>query len=102
MDKVFSPNPEIGFWSGANALAAKINEGVIPAEKAGEAWSQLIAFRIDAALALFFAIVLWVVIADMLRMSLRMRAGRPVLPLSESQYVKTQLAPGMAGAGSHS
>ncbi len=100
--KVFSPNPEIGFWSGANALAAKINEGVIPVEKAGEAWSQVIAFRIDAALALFFAIVLWVVIADMLRMSLRMRAGRPVLPLSESQYVKTQLAPGMAGAGSHS
>ncbi|MEQ1881320.1 MAG: carbon starvation CstA family protein [Burkholderiales bacterium] len=100
--KVFSPNPEIGFWSGANALAAKINEGVIPVEKAGEAWSQVIAFRIDAALALFFAIVLWVVIADMLRMSLRMRAGRPVPPLSESQYVKTQLAPGMAGAGSHS
>jgi carbon starvation protein len=99
--KVFSPNPEIGFWSGANALAARIAEGTIPAEKVGEAWSQVIAFRIDAALALFFAIVLWVVIADMLRMSLRMRAGRSVLPLSESQYVKTQLVPGMVGAGSH-
>jgi carbon starvation protein len=96
--KVFSPNPEIGFWSGANALAARIAEGAIPAEKVGEAWSQVIAFRIDAALALFFAIVLWVVIADMLRMSLRMRAGRPVLPLSESRYVKTQLLPGMAGS----
>ncbi|MFN0038969.1 MAG: carbon starvation CstA family protein [Burkholderiales bacterium] len=99
--KVFSPNPEIGFWSGANAIADKIASGVIPAEKAGEAMAQVIAFRIDAALALFFAIVLWVVIADMLRMTLRMRAGKSVLPLSESQYIKTQLKPGMAGAGLH-
>ncbi len=96
--KVFSPNPEIGFWSGANALADKIDAGAIAAEKIGETMAQIIAFRIDAALALFFAIVLWVVIADMLRMSLRMRAGKKVLPLSESNYVKTQLSPGLAGA----
>ncbi len=96
--KVFSPNPEIGFWSGANALAARIDSGAIPAEKIGETMAQIIAFRIDAALALFFAIVLWVVIVDMLRMSLRMRAGKKVLPLSESNYVKTQLSPGMATA----
>ncbi len=96
--KVFSPNPEIGFWSGANALAAKIDAGAIADEKIGETMAQIIAFRIDAALALFFAIVLWVVIADMLRMSLRMRAGKKVLPLSESNYVKTQLSPGLAGA----
>ena len=96
--KVFSPNPEIGFWSGANALAAQIDAGAIAADKIGETMAQIIAFRIDAALALFFAIVLWVVIADMLRMSLRMRAGKKVLPLSESNYVKTQLSPGLAGA----
>jgi carbon starvation protein len=89
VQKVFSPNPEMGFWSGANALAAKIAEGAIPAEKIAETWSQVIALRIDAALALFFAIVLWVVIFDMLRMTLRLRAGKPVLPLSESGYVKS-------------
>jgi carbon starvation protein len=89
VQKVFSPNPEMGFWSGANALAAKIAEGTIPAEKIAETWSQVIALRIDAVLALFFAIVLWVVIFDMLRMTLRLRAGKPVLPLSESGYVKS-------------
>jgi carbon starvation protein len=90
--KVFSPNPEIGFWSGANALAARLAEGVIPAEKVAETWAQIIAFRIDAALALLFAALLWVVIVDMLRMSLRLTSGRPVLPLAESGYVRTQLA----------
>ncbi|MCC7546523.1 MAG: carbon starvation protein A [Burkholderiales bacterium] len=89
--KVFSPNPEIGFWSGANAIADRIASGAIPADKLGDAWAQVIAFRIDAALALLFAILLWVVILDMLRMTLRFTSGRPVLPLSEAQYERTQL-----------
>ena len=94
--KVFSPNPEIGFWSGANFLAGKIADGSIPAEKIAGTWAQVVAFRIDAALALFFAIMLWVVIVDMLRMTFRMRSGKSVLPLSESGYIKTnpQLASG--------
>jgi carbon starvation protein len=90
--KVFSPNPEIGFWSGASALAAQLADGLIPAEKAAETWAQVIAFRIDAALALLFATLLWVVIIDMLRVSLRFTSGKPVLPLAETQYVRTQLS----------
>jgi len=97
--KVFSPNPEIGFWSGANALSAKIADGVIPPEKIAETWAQVVAFRIDAALALFFAIMLWVVIVDMLRMTFRMRSGKPVLPLSESKYIKSD--PQLATGSSH-
>jgi len=30
-----------------------------------------------------------------LRMSLRMRSGKAVLPLSESKYIRTQLDPAM-------
>jgi carbon starvation protein len=97
--KVFSPNPEIGFWSGANALAGKIADGSVPADKIAETWTQVVAFRIDAALALFFAIMLWVVIADMLRMTFRMRSGKPVLPLSESNYVRSD--PRLAAGASH-
>ena len=37
--------------------------------------------------------MLWVVIVDMLRMSMRIRSGKPVLPLSESKYIRTQLDP---------
>ena len=70
----------------------------VAADKVAETWSQVVALRIDAVLALFFAIVLWVVIADMLRMTLRMRSGKPVLPLSESAYVRSdpRLAVGTA------
>jgi len=58
----------------------------------------IIGQQIDAALAFFFAAVLWIVIFDMLRMSLRMRSGRTVLPLSESNYIKTRLDPDLVGA----
>jgi carbon starvation protein len=101
VEKVFSPNPEIGFWSGANALAAKIAEGSIAADKVGEAWSQVIAFRIDAALALLFAALLWVVIVDMLRVALRFVNGKPVLPLAEANYMRTQLDARMVTTSIH-
>jgi carbon starvation protein len=90
--KVFSPNPEIGFWAGANALAQQLAGGLIPAEKAAETWAQVVAFRIDAALAFLFAALLWVVIFDMLRVSLRFTSGKAVSPLAESGYVRTRLA----------
>jgi carbon starvation protein len=100
--KVFSPNPEIGFWSGANALTQQLADGAIPAAKAAETWTQIIAFHIDAALALLFAALLWVVIIDMLRVSVRFTSGKPVLPLAESAYVRTQLSgEQLSVAGAH-
>src|SRR5512145_1739709 len=99
--KVFSPNPEIGFWSGASALVANIEAGAVPVDKVGETWSQVIAFRIDAALALLFAVLLWVVIVDMLRTAVRVVNGQPVLPLAETKYQATQLAPGTLSTALH-
>ena len=95
MEKVFSSNPAIGFLSGAASMAEKLAAGTLSPERAAVAPQLIIGQQIDAALALFFAIVLWVVIFDMIRMSLRMRSGKAVLPLSESNYVKTQLDPNL-------
>ena len=94
-EKVFSPNPDIGFLSGAASMAEKLAAGTLPPDRAAVAPQLIIGQQIDAALALFFAIVLWIVIIDMLRMSLRLRSGKSVLPLSESKYVKTQLDPNL-------
>ncbi|HEX4984834.1 MAG TPA: carbon starvation CstA family protein [Burkholderiales bacterium] len=93
VEKVFSPNPAIGFLSGAASLAEKLAAGTLPPERAAVAPQLIVGQQIDAALALFFAVVLWIVIIDMLRMSLRMRAGKPVPPLSEAGYVRTTLDP---------
>jgi carbon starvation protein len=98
MEKVFSPNPAIGFLSGARALSQKIADNIIPFDKIAASASQILAYRIDAVLAFFFAAVLWIVIFDMLRMSFRVRSGKTVLPLSESNYIKTRLDPNLVGA----
>ena len=94
-EKVFSANPAIGFLSGAATMAEKLAAGTLPPDRAAVAPQLIIGQQIDAALALFFAIVLWIVIIDMLRMSLRLRSGKSVLPLSESKYIKTQLDPNL-------
>ena len=76
-------------------MAEKLAAGTLPPERAAVAPQLIIGQQIDAALALFFAIVLWVVILDMIRMSVRMQSGKTVLPLSEARYVRTQLDPSM-------
>ncbi len=92
MEKVFSPNPAVGFLSGANKLAADLAAGTLPPEKVASAPALILGQRIDAVLALLFAIILWVVIVDMLRMARRFLNGHPVQPLSESPHTPTQLA----------
>jgi len=100
-EKVFSPNPAIGFLSGAASMAEKLAAGTLSPERAAVAPQLIIGQRIDAVLALLFAVILWVVIVDMLRMSTRMRSGKPVLPLSESKYIRTQLDESMISTGQH-
>ena len=101
IEKVFSPNPGIGFLAGASDLAAKLAAGTLSAERAASAPQLILGQRIDAALALLFAILLWVVIIDMLRVSFRFVKGEAVLPLAESRYIKTQLEAGMATGSLH-
>ena len=90
--KVFSTNPAIGFLAGANDLAQKLAAGALPPEKVASAPALILGQRIDAALALLFAIILWIVIADMLRMTYRFLNGKQVQPLSEAPHSPTQLA----------
>jgi carbon starvation protein len=100
-EKVFSPNPQIGFLSGAADMEAKLAAGLLSPQQAAVAPQLIIGQRIDAVLAVLFAVILWVVIVEMLRMALRMRAGKAVLPLAESAYVKTRMDPAVPGASMH-
>jgi len=90
-EKVFSPNPAIGFLSGASDMAAKLAAGALPPEKAAVAPQLIIGQRVDAVLTIIFAVVLWVVIVDMLRVSRRFIRGQKVPPLSESTHVQTRI-----------
>jgi carbon starvation protein len=103
LEKVFSPNPGVGFLAAANDLSAQLAAGTLPTERIASAPQLILGQRIDAALALLFATLLWVVIIDMLRVSFRFVKGQPVLPLAESRYTMTRLeASIVASSSAHS
>jgi carbon starvation protein len=82
-EKVFSDDPRVGLFAAANQLAAKLAAGTLPSAQASVAPQLIFHQKLDAALAVLLTIILWVVIADMLRMSWRVIKGHPVLPSSE-------------------
>ncbi|MCB5185363.1 carbon starvation protein A [Methylobacillus gramineus] len=90
-EKITSPDIRVGFLAAANDMADKLAAGVLPPEKVAVAPQLILNQQLDAALTLFFVAVLWIVILDMLRVSYRYLAGKPVRPLSETPHTMTQL-----------
>jgi carbon starvation protein len=89
--KVFSEDVRVGFFAAANDLSTKLASGTLPADKAAVAPQLIFNQHLDAYLTLFFVVVLWVVVIDMLRVTKRYIQGKPTLPVSETAYVKTNL-----------
>ena len=81
--KIASPNPKLGFFAAANDLAMKLATGVLPAEKAAIAPTLIFNQRLDGWITLFFTLILWFVIIDMLRVAARSLRGLPVPPSAE-------------------
>jgi carbon starvation protein len=94
--KVVSDDPQMGFFAGANALAAKLAAGSLPAERVAVAPQLIFNQRLDGWLTIFFTLVLWCVIVDMARVCIRRARGLPVPQSSEAAYQPTRLVP--AGA----
>lgn len=90
-EKVFSDDIRVGFFAAANDLAQKLSSGVLPPEKAAVAPQLIFNQQLDAWLTIFFVLMLWIVVLDMLRMSWRSLVGKTVLPSSEAPYVVSRL-----------
>jgi carbon starvation protein len=90
-EKLASGDVRIGFLVAANDLSAKLAAGALPPDKAAVAPTLIFNLQLDAALALFFAALLWVIVLDMLRVCARHLNGKPVPPLSEAPHQVTQL-----------
>jgi carbon starvation protein len=95
--KIFDPNPRIGFLSYANALAAQVAGGKIPAAKLVDTQRLIFNQRLDACVTALFALMVMVLIVEALVQwySILSRRREPVL--HESPYVATQWAPGFSG-----
>jgi len=95
--KIFDANPRMGFLAYANALAAQVAAGKIPAAKLADTQRLIFNQRLDAAVTAVLAAMVLVLIVEALVQwyALLSRRGNPVL--HESPYVATQWAPDFAG-----
>jgi carbon starvation protein len=97
IQKVFSTDPKLGFFAAADDLAAKLASGALPADRAAVAPQLIFNQNLDGWLTVFFTLVLWVVMGDMLRVAFRRMRGLPVPTGSEAPYVVSKL--NVAGGG---
>ena len=89
--KIFSADIRVGFLAAADDMAAKLYSGLLAPEKAAVAPQLIFNQHLDAYLTLFFVVVLWVVIVDMLRLCVRYLTGKRVLKLSEAPHEPSRL-----------
>ncbi|MBI3902105.1 MAG: carbon starvation protein A [Nitrosomonadales bacterium] len=90
-EKLASDDIRIGFLSAAHSMADKLAAGTLPPEKAAVAPTLIFNLQLDAALALFFAAMLWIIVLDMLRICIRHLGNKPVPPLSEAPHQPSEL-----------
>jgi len=90
-EKLTSADVRIGFFAAANDLAAKLAAGKLPPEKAAVAPQLIFNQQLDAWLTLFFVLLLWIIIFDMLRVCSRHLRGKPVPPSTESAHEPSRL-----------
>ena len=90
-EKIMSTDVRIGFFAAADDMAGKLAAGVLPPDKAAVAPQLIFNQQLDGWLTLFFVLVLWTVVLDMLRVCVRHMKGKPVLPVTESPHTPSRL-----------
>ena len=96
-EKIFDANPRIGFLSYANALAAQIAAGKIPAATLADTQRLIFNQRLDAAVTAVLALMVMVLIVEALVQWYAILSRSREAVLHESPYVATQWAPGFSG-----
>ena len=95
--KIFHANPRIGFLSAANAMAAQIAAGKIPAAKMADTQRLIFNQRLDAVVTAVFAMMILVLLVEALVQWSKILGGRKGIVLRESPYVATRWATGAEG-----
>ncbi len=96
--KIFDTNPRIGFLAYANALAAQVVAGKIPAAKLVDTQRLIFNQRLDAAVTAVLALMVIVLIVEALVQWYAILSSRRAPALHESPYVQTQWAQEYSGA----
>jgi len=91
VQKIFSADAKLGFFAAANGLEAQLAAGALVPARAAVAPTLIFNQRLDGWLTVLFLLIMWVVIIEMLRISYRYLAGKPVPSSSEAPYTATRL-----------
>ena len=89
--KIFSDDIRVGFFAAANNMETKLAGGLMTSEKAAVAPQLIFNQHLDAYLTVFFVLVLWLVLADMLRLAYRYLFSKSLTPTSENGYIQSTL-----------
>jgi carbon starvation protein len=84
--KVFSPDPRIGFLSGAQSLLHSA-DSMTDLTKAAETIRQAAVWRLDAVVALAFLLLVFLIVAGCAREWWRLLRGTKRIVLHESEFV---------------
>ncbi|MBV9085771.1 MAG: carbon starvation protein A [Acidobacteriaceae bacterium] len=91
LEKIFSPEPRIGFLAHASALENAIATGSVAAQKIAETRAVMFNERLDAVVCAAFLVLVSTILIDSLRVWYGLlRRTRPVVS-SESPFVASQL-----------
>jgi carbon starvation protein len=92
--KIFSPDPRLGFFSGAQSLIDQAARVVDPA-KAADLLRQASVWRFDALVAAFFLLLVFLIVLGSATQWWQLIRGTKPVVLRESEFVpvgETQLA----------
>jgi carbon starvation protein len=89
--KITSADVRIGLFAAADDLARKLALGSLPPERAAFAPQLIFNQRLDGWITMLLLAILWFVILDMARVSVRRLRGLPLRVSSEAPYQLTRL-----------
>ncbi len=90
--KIFDPNPRLGFLAQARLLAGQVATGVIPPEKVAETDRLIFNNKLDALVTALLAVMVLVLLVEALQEWYRILSGRKQPVLHEAPYVATRWA----------
>lgn len=89
--KVLSPDPRLGLFAAASAMSHELAAGALSPARAAVAPQLIFNQRLDGWLTVLFAVIVWLVLVDMLRVASRCVRGLPTLASSEAPRELTRL-----------
>jgi carbon starvation protein len=92
LQKMFHPDPRIGFLSEAGRLSALLENGQVPAGQVAATERLIFNNRLDAAVTALFAALVIVIVLDSAREWLAIWRRRKAPVLHEAEYVASALA----------